>query len=178
MVPGFESFKEDNANGSTLHCSDLEPSLFEAVIDHYTTRFPVREISKKIDEALTEALGYFNTRCAANGHKSRCTDDDGNEDGALNADGSITSTSTRKLYSSGEDPTFIVGADKTEVKVNCAILAAMIPVIKRMLYGVGTITGADETKPIVWPDFDGESVCLVFDALRQRDTWITVLNFP
>ena len=121
---------------------------------------------------MNEALGYFNTRCASNGRKRRCTDDDGNEDGALNADGSSTSTS--KLYSSGEDATFIVGADKTGVKVNCAVLAAMSPVLKRMLYGVGTITGADETKPIVWPDFDGESVCLVFDALRQRDTWITV----
>ena len=43
MVPGFESYKEVNANGSTLHCSDLEPWLFEAVIGHYTTRFPVRE---------------------------------------------------------------------------------------------------------------------------------------
>ena len=47
-------------------------------------------------------------------------------------------------------------------------------VLKRMIYGLGTITGADELKPIVWPDFDGESVRLIFDALCNRKTSISV----
>jgi hypothetical protein len=156
MVPDFECFKSGNANGSTLHCYDLEPSLFESVIGHYTTRFPVIEKNKKSDETLNEALGYFNTWGAAQGRKRRDIDDDGNDNRPSNDDAS--NSSTNKLYSSG-DATFIVGADKTEIKANRAVLAAMSPVLKRMPYGVGTIT-ADETKPIVWPDFDGESVSL------------------
>jgi hypothetical protein len=146
------------------------PSVFEDIITHFTSRFEylVDDSSNK-SEAFHDALRSFQNTDPS---KKQKLNDEVSLTNQTSTDTDDSSTSNKSSACSS-DALFIVGPDETEIRANRSVLAAMSPVLNRMLFGVDLIT-VDPTVPIVWPDFDAEVVEAVFVALRQRKGHIYV----
>jgi hypothetical protein len=172
MVPGFEDFKNANVNAedSILHCNEITPSVFEDIITHFISRFDyLMEDSSDKSEAFHDALRSFQNTDP--NKKWKLNDEVSLTNQTLTAD--TDDSTSNKPSACSSDALFIVGPDETEIRANRSVLAAMSPVLNRMLFGVDLIT-VDPTAPIVWPDFDAEMVDAVFIALRKRKGHISV----
>jgi hypothetical protein len=137
---------------------DLDPHAVEAVIDHHTTRgktfqtFPSWTMCDDEKNAINKVYKVLEPPEEPKAKRTK----------AAVKSGFIAQAGERFL-----DATFLVGPNRTEIKANRAVLAAMNPVLKLMLYGTGIIT-VDPYKPIEWAEFEAEAVRLVFESLRKR----------
>jgi len=82
----------------------------------------------------------------------------------LDEDGSHPALSNPRFL----DCTFLMGPAKVEISASGVCLAAMNPVLKRILYGTGCIAAVDPSVPIQWPDFDADAVRAVLQAVARR----------
>jgi hypothetical protein len=162
FIPGFDCLVDDGDKGKEqLQLPDLDPNAVEAVIDYHTTRgetrapFPpewgmcdgeknaINKVYKVLQPPEEPEAKRAKKAAAKSGFVAQQTDE-------------------RFL-----DATFLVGPNRTDIKGNRAVLAAMNQVLKLCLYGTGIIT-VDPSKPIEWAEFEAEAVRLVFESLGKR----------
>jgi hypothetical protein len=149
--PHLETLVNDALKDTKLELPQLDPEAVQKVLDALTSRKKVRLYGHSTSQ-VTDAFGWSTID----------SDDDVDKD-------EPPTKKCKKEHPAMADPrwldvTFLVGPDKEEIKVNRLVLASMNPVLHRVLFGTGLIL-VDPSKPIEWPDFDGQAVRLVFLAL-------------
>jgi hypothetical protein len=158
FIAGFDQLINDGDGvKDQLLLPDLDPHAVEAVIDRHTTRgetlwtFPW----EMYDDEMNAIRNVYKVLEPPDEPEAKRTK-------AAVKSGFIAQAGERFL-----DATFLVGPNRTEIKANRAVLAAMNPVLKLMLYGTGIIT-VNPSRPIEWAEFEAEAVRLVFESLRKR----------
>lgn len=169
-VPGFGRVLEASGSTKAIELPKLSPVKFETVINHFTTRDSVASV---LDDNYDYFGDYFG-------------DYDGDHCNGYEMKVAIQNVERHfhRFVVFGKEPksydhpmtTFLVGPDKTPVIAHRAILAAMNPILKKMLYGTGMIT-VDQSKPIEWPDVDDQVVPVVIRAIENRGKCPRILPF-
>jgi hypothetical protein len=165
-LPKFDDLVGDIMKTDNIALQDLDPDMVEIVLEFSTTRKQV-VLPFQCDEEdriaeTTKVLQTFGLEVEDETYQTQTkklkidTTDD------MSTSSHPALTDPRWL-----DATFLAGQEKTEIKVCRAVLASMNPVLHRILFGTGCIP-AFTSAPIEWPQYDAETVRLVFLALLQR----------
>ncbi|KAL3904874.1 MAG: hypothetical protein SGILL_009900 [Bacillariaceae sp.] len=156
FFPNFKELTEDVLEANKIELKQLSPEAVAIVLDLYTTRKSV-----KLPGRWGSERDLYNSVLAAKTVFG--VGDEGSKPPPKKPKTEHPALADPRWL----DATFIVGADKEEVKANRLALAAMNPVLSRILFGTGIIA-VDSSKPIEWPEFDVGAVRCVFLALLQR----------